>query len=83
MAEHLSGSKCAKAYDRDASSLLFFFIAVNIAKKKFVEDSLVVKDIVSIATNAACEEGRESPGLGSVVEYTVHRRRGNRLAIEG
>ena len=83
MAEHLSGSKCAKAYDRDASSPLFFFIAVNITKKNFVEDSLVVKDIVSIATNAACEEGRESPGLGSVVEYTVHRRRGNRLAIEG
>ena len=44
--------------------ILFFTAVLNTAKEKFMEDPLVVKDLISLTTNAACEEGRESPGLG-------------------
>ena len=44
------------------SSLLLFTIfcttVLNTAEKKFMEDPLVVKDLVSIATHAACEGER-------------------------
>ena len=63
---------------------MFFFTAVLNTAEMVMEDPLVVKDLVSIATNAACEEGRERAQEDPlVVEYAVRQRRGNRLAIEG
>ena len=69
MAEHLSGSHCVKGVRQGCVfafllSITFFTAVLNTVEKKFMEDPLVVKDLVSIVTNAACEEGRESLGLG-------------------
>ena len=46
--------------------IIFFAAVLNTAEKKFMEDPLLVKDLISIGINAACEEGRESPGLGAL-----------------
>ena len=51
-------------HPRLSSFDIFFTAVLNTAEKKFMEDLRVVKGLVSIATNAACEKGRESPGLG-------------------